>query len=55
MKIQVNAQTNEGVWGYMITVLDAAEHIVHSEWIATLPGVCYRCAGNPQGGCRDCG
>jgi hypothetical protein len=24
-------------------------------WRKLVALVCYRCAGNPQGGCRDCG
>ena len=39
MTIQVNAQTQDGVWGYMISVWDEAMHLVTQQWFRTLPAL----------------
>ena len=36
MKIQINAQTNGGVWGHMVTVWNGAT-LVAAEWFAEMP------------------
>ena len=36
MTIQVNAQTQDGVWGYMIGVWDEAK-LVTQQWFRTMP------------------
>lgn len=38
MRIQINAQTRDGVWGYFVTVWQDAT-CVTSEWFATLPSL----------------
>ncbi len=49
MTIQVNAQTQDGVWGYMISVLDAQLAIVTSQWFRTLPALPNGDAGPKEG------
>lgn len=50
--------------GFVPCVLEhghEGHHEMHdgATWIAVVtapkPTICYRCAGNPGGGCRDCG
>jgi len=36
MKIQINRQTQDGVWGHMVTVWRNGE-LVASQWFGTLP------------------
>jgi hypothetical protein len=36
MKIQVNAHTQDGVWGYMVTVWNC-NTCVAQEWFRTMP------------------
>lgn len=38
MTIQVNAQTRDGVWGYMITTWKGAT-LVAASWFAVLPAL----------------
>jgi hypothetical protein len=38
MRIQINAHTSDGVWGYMVTVWDGAT-CVAQEWFATMPAL----------------
>lgn len=36
MRIQINAHTKDGAWGWMVSVWDEAR-IVAYEWFATMP------------------